>query len=144
MISYFFLAGCKSDNECPLTQACINRECQDPCLFERCGQNARCSAKSHRATCTCIEGHKGDPYDYCRPYECLIDADCPTSLRCDNEKCVDPCACARYAECDARNHRGYCTCNSGYTGDPYGIACELSKTIFCFYFFFLIIKYHFP
>ncbi|CAB4059878.1 unnamed protein product [Lepeophtheirus salmonis] len=116
--------GCKSDFECPNTQSCINRECQNPCLFEQCGQNADCSPKNHRAMCSCIKGHKGDPYSFCRPYECLSDPECPDRLKCENEKCVDPCECARNADCDARNHRGICTCIPDFTGDPYGIACE--------------------
>ena len=53
--------------------------------------------------------------------------ECPTTLACRNEKCVDPCECARHAYCQARNHRGICTCEPGYTGDPYGIACTESK-----------------
>ena len=123
----FLTAGCRSDDECPLTEACFDRECQDPCLYEECGQNALCSPKEHRAICTCKPNHIGNPYDRCRPYECLRDPDCPTTQRCDNEKCVDPCQCARFADCSPRNHRGYCTCFPDYTGDPYGIACTPSK-----------------
>ena len=117
------VAGCKSDSECPLTQACINRECQDPCPFEQCGQNAECSVRNHKAKCTCLPQHKGNPYVICTPYECLIDPDCHTTKACRNEKCVDPCDCAENADCSPRNHRGICTCIPGYTGDPYGIRC---------------------
>lgn len=124
---YFIAAGCKSDNECPLTQACIQRECQDPCIYERCGTNAQCVVQSHRATCICPPNYRGNPYDSCRRPECVTDPDCPTTLACRNEKCVDPCECARHAYCQARNHRGVCTCEPGYTGDPYGIACTESK-----------------
>ena len=110
-----------------MTLACISRECQDPCLYQKCGINAVCDARNHRAYCSCIENHKGDPYTLCKRYECLRDEDCPTTLACRNEKCVDPCACALNAECDARNHRGYCTCLPRHTGDPYGIECVPSK-----------------
>ena len=120
-------AGCQSDSECDLTLACYDRECQDPCLYENCGVNAICSARSHRAYCTCKPNHIGNPYDFCRPYECLSDPDCPTTQKCENEKCVDPCQCARFADCSPRNHRGYCTCIPDYTGDPYGVACTPSK-----------------
>lgn len=128
---FFYLAGCKSDSECPLTQACINRECVDPCPLERCGINAICSAKNHRAVCSCPPGYRPDPDPYirCKQYECLTDPECPTTLACQNEKCVDPCKCARFADCSARNHRGICTCQTGYTGDPYGIACTPSKKL---------------
>ena len=143
----FHIAGCKSDSECPLTQACINRDCVDPCPLERCGINAICNAKNHRAVCSCPPGYRPDPDPHikCKQYECLTDPECPTTLACRDEKCVDPCKCARYADCSARNHRGICTCQLGYTGDPYGIACtpseclvsitfsivELPLTVFC-------------
>ena len=123
------LAGCKSDDECPLTQACIQRECQDPCPYEQCGIKAFCTVNRHRAKCQCPPGHKGSPYVECKPYECLTDPECPTTLACRNEKCVDPCDCAANADCEARNHRGICTCRPGYTGDPYVEGCRPSKTL---------------
>jgi hypothetical protein len=127
-MSEIFSAGCKSDSECPLTQACINRECVDPCPLERCGVNALCSAKNHRAVCSCPAGYRPDPDPYirCKPFECLTDPECPTTLACESEKCVDPCKCARFADCSPRNHKGICTCQPGYTGDPYGVACTPS------------------
>jgi len=124
---HFVAAGCKHDSECPLTQACINRECQNPCSFEQCGLNAECSVRNHRARCTCLPGHKGNPYENCRQYECLTDSDCSTTLTCRKEKCVDPCDCAQNADCQPRNHRGICTCFPEFTGDPYGVACVPSK-----------------
>jgi hypothetical protein len=126
----FATAGCKSDSECPLTQACINRECVDPCPLERCGVNAICSANNHRAVCSCPPSYRPDPDPYirCKQYECLTDPECPTTLACQNEKCVDPCKCARNADCSPRNHRGICTCQPGFTGDPYGVACTPSKS----------------
>ena len=121
------LAGCKSDDECPLTQACINRECQDPCIYERCGTNAECSVNRHLPKCTCLPGYRGDPYQLCRIIECLTDPECPDDKACRNEKCVDPCDCAPNAICTARGHRGYCECPPGYTGDPYSGGCRKSK-----------------
>ena len=113
----FFTAGCKTDSECPLTQTCLNRECVDPCVFEKCGINAQCSAKNHRAVCSCLPDFKPDPDPYirCKQYECLSDPDCATTLACRNEKCVNPCQCAKFADCSARNHRGICTCQPGFT-----------------------------
>ena len=126
----YILAGCKRDSECPLTLACISRECQDPCrVDDPCGRNAECTVQSHRAVCNCIPQHKGNPYVECLPYECLVDPDCPTTQKCEREVCVDPCACAQHASCRATNHRGICTCDPFYTGDPYGIACTPSKKL---------------
>ena len=126
-ILFCLLAGCKSDDECPLTEACYDRECRDPCLFQDCGTHAVCTARLHQAFCQCKEGYRGNPYDQCRQYECLIDSDCRDTLKCENEKCVDPCACAQFADCTPRNHRGICTCFPDYTGNPYGIVCNPSK-----------------
>jgi hypothetical protein len=125
--------GCQSDNECPLTVACFDRECQDPCLHQTCGVNAVCNAQVHRAYCKCLENYKGNPYDNCRQYECLHDSDCHDTLECSNEKCVDPCLCAEYADCTPRNHRGICKCFPDYTGDPYGVACRPSKILSLIY-----------
>ena len=122
------IAGCKSDDECPTTEACYNRECLDPCTFEKCGLNAECSVRNHRATCKCRPGYKGNPYERCRQYECLSDPECADYLACRNEKCVDPCGdCSVNADCTARNHRAICECRIGYTGNPYGSVCNKSK-----------------
>ena len=79
-----------------------------------------------------MPGHIGNPYDRCRRPECLTDPDCSTTLTCRNEKCVDPCDCALNADCNPRNHRGICNCKPDFTGDPYGIACNPSKTLFLY------------
>ena len=121
-------AGCKSDDECPIKEACYNRECLDPCQFENCGINAECSVRNHKATCKCRPGYKGNPYERCRQYECLSDPECADYLACRNEKCVDPCEdCSINADCTARNHRAICECRIGYTGNPYGSVCSKSK-----------------
>ena len=128
---FFFIlntAGCKSDDECPIIEACYNRECLDPCTFEKCGLNAECSVRNHRATCKCRPGYKGNPYERCRQYECLSDPECADYLACRDEKCVDPCGdCSINADCTARNHRAICECRLGYTGNPYGSVCSKSK-----------------
>ena len=54
--------GCKSDEECPLTQACISRECRDPC---NCGRNADCTVVNHRPICRCKAGFEGNPHIAC-------------------------------------------------------------------------------
>ena len=117
------LAGCRSDEECPLTEACYNRECQDACLHEQCGTNAVCKARNHRGYCQCPEHYRGNPYVSCRRPECTSNPECPDTLKCENEKCVDPCACAANAKCERRNHQGICTCLPGFIGDPYHDGC---------------------
>lgn len=55
---------CMTSSECPMTQACINLKCKDPCPGV-CGQNAVCSVNNHSPTCTCFEGYRGDPFEHC-------------------------------------------------------------------------------
>lgn len=99
--------------------------------MEICGVNALCSVKNHSVSCSCPSGYRPDPDPYirCKPYECLSHPECPTTLACENEQCVDPCKgnCARNADCSVIKHREICRCHPGYQGDPYGIACSPSK-----------------
>lgn len=111
--------GCKSDGECPPTEACVNRECTDPCKYTQCGRNAFCKADyNHKARCHCLEGHRGNPLSSCERPECTKNDDCPYNLACKNERCVDPCNCAPFAQCSVQNHAPSCRCPPGYTGDP--------------------------
>ena len=62
--------GCKSDSECPTTEACQNRQCQNPCVYPNnpCGQGAQCQALNHLAVCSCPVGWAGNPHIEC--YQC--------------------------------------------------------------------------
>ena len=53
--------------------------------------------------------------------ECVEDSECPSELACTGEKCRDPCpgVCGPAAQCDVDNHSAVCSCQPGYTGDPY-------------------------
>lgn len=111
--------GCRSDSECPPTQACVNRECMDPCRYTQCGRNAMCQSDfNHKTRCHCFDGYKGNPMISCERPECTRTDDCPYHLSCVNEKCVDPCNCAPSAQCTVRNHIPTCQCPTGYTGNP--------------------------
>ena len=50
---------CLRNRDCPLTLACIDLKCRDPC---NCARNAHCDVKNHIASCTCLPGYEGDPY----------------------------------------------------------------------------------
>lgn len=71
----------------------------------------------------------------CRP-ECMVSTDCSQDKTCINQKCVDPCpgTCGLNARCQIVNHNPICSCQNGYTGDPF-IQCYLepSKALFQFY-----------
>ena len=51
VISYFSEIGCQDDSECPVKQACINRECTNPCRRLRCSGNDLCQVNNHVPEC---------------------------------------------------------------------------------------------
>ena len=55
---------CVVSGECPLTRACVNQKCTDPCLGA-CGLQARCEVINHSPICSCREGQTGDPFRSC-------------------------------------------------------------------------------
>uniref|UniRef100_A0A0K2TAS5 Putative LOC101893139 [Musca domestica] n=1 Tax=Lepeophtheirus salmonis TaxID=72036 RepID=A0A0K2TAS5_LEPSM len=124
------------DKDCPSQEACIDRECQNPCLsFRPCVENAECRVYNtlplRTMTCSCREGYSGKGDEKCELITepivvgCSNDRDCSTSLACRNTECVNPCAkdrpCAQTARCEVNRHKSHCTCPPGMTGDPYSI-----------------------
>lgn len=58
--------GCKSDDECPLTDTCLNRQCVNPCAATNpCASNAVCQATNHKAVCRCPDGFIGNAFVNC-------------------------------------------------------------------------------
>lgn len=124
-----FTVGCRSDSECPPTQACVNRQCVDPCSYTQCGVNAVCRADTnHRARCYCPDSYRGDPFVLCNRPECTSDVDCPYNLACRNEHCENPCSCGPGALCTVTNHRPACQCPPGYVGNPH-VSCTIGETL---------------
>lgn len=92
----------------------------DPCYPTPCGPNSQCRVTfNSQATCSCLPGFSGTA-PMCRP-ECVLNSDCLPALACLNQKCIDPCvgACGRSAMCRPSNHNAICSCQPGYTGDPF-------------------------
>lgn len=119
--------GCRSDSECPPTEACVNKECTDPCRFTQCGRNALCKSDyNHKARCHCYDGYRGNPLISCERPECTNNDECPYNLACQNEKCVDPCNCGPSAQCIVNRHIPSCRCPPGYTGNPER-SCEIIR-----------------
>lgn len=132
MLAFFicisFSVGCRADNDCPATHACVNRNCIDVCEQIQCGRNAICrSDYSHHARCYCLDGFRGNPLVACERPECTTNQDCPFHLTCINERCQDPCNCAPGAQCRVDNHISTCKCLPGRVGDPY-VGCTLVDT----------------
>ncbi|QQP34980.1 Putative LOC101893139, partial [Caligus rogercresseyi] len=117
-------AGCASDNDCRITEACVDANCVNPCLIKNpCGVHAQCSPNLHQAQCRCDEGFEGDPYTGCSIIGCKSDSECPNEKACRNRDCVDLCLkdnpCAVFADCVSRDHLAQCRCKIGYQGNPY-------------------------
>lgn len=101
---------------------------QHPCMRSPCGPYSQCHAVEDHAICACLSGYFGTPPN-CHP-ECVSNADCPLDKSCVNQICSDPCpgVCGYNARCHIVNHNPICSCNAGYSGDPF-VRCveELSK-----------------
>lgn len=111
--------GCTSDNDCPTSEACINRLCRNPC---NCGTNSVCLVQNHRPICSCKDGFEGNPNLACHTVGCRTDSDCDFGKACINGNCIDPCLvkdpCGINAECYVFRNRAECRCLSGYRGNP--------------------------
>lgn len=119
--------GCRSDSDCSPREACVNRQCENPCSYTQCGTNALCRADgNHKARCYCPDNYRGDPYVRCTSPECTKDSDCPYNLACRNERCESPCNCAPTALCTVTDHRAACKCPPGYLGNPQ-IECTIGE-----------------
>lgn len=103
---------------------------ENPCIPSPCGPNSQCRVISNTPACSCLPNYIGRAPN-CRP-ECTINAECPSNRACQSEKCVDPCpgSCGVNTECSVINHSPVCSCQIGFTGDPFG-GCNIipSKTI---------------
>ncbi|VEN60882.1 unnamed protein product, partial [Callosobruchus maculatus] len=112
--------GCTSDNDCPGTEACINRLCRNPC---NCGTDAECFVNNHRAVCSCRKGFEGNPNIACQAVGCRIDSECGSGRACINGNCINPCLvkdpCGVNSECFVHQHHAECRCTSGYRGNPF-------------------------
>ncbi|CAL8089036.1 unnamed protein product [Orchesella dallaii] len=61
---------CRKDNECSSAHTCVENTCKDPCMSRgkvRCGLNAQCRGRNHKAECYCPSGYRGDPLSRCLP-----------------------------------------------------------------------------
>uniref|UniRef100_A0A8D8VM32 Neurogenic locus Notch protein n=1 Tax=Cacopsylla melanoneura TaxID=428564 RepID=A0A8D8VM32_9HEMI len=100
----------------------------NPCLPSPCGPNSICRVIGNTPACSCVENYIGRPPN-CRP-ECTINAECAGNLACINERCKDPCpgSCGAHASCAVVNHTPRCTCDPGFTGDPFSLCFFIQET----------------
>lgn len=99
-----------------------------PCSPNPCGPNARCREQNGVGACQCLDGYTGNPYEGCRP-ECIVNSDCPLNKACSRMKCLDPCpgTCGSNSLCHVSNHMPICTCQQGYTGNPYNYCIVMEE-----------------
>lgn len=70
----FYSVGCTRNEDCPLTEACINNACQHPCAIHNpCAPNAVCINTNHGSDCSCAEGYQGNGYVGCVPGKIAVD-----------------------------------------------------------------------
>lgn len=101
------------------------------CVPSPCGPNAECRDVAGTPACSCLPNYIGTPPG-CRP-ECTINPECPSTKACMNQRCADPCpgSCGTNARCSVINHTPICTCETGYTGDPFsGCILKQGRPIF--------------
>jgi len=105
--------------QCNPQQAAIP-EVLNPCNPSPCGINAECKTRNGAGSCICLPEYLGNPYEGCRP-ECSVNTDCPSNKACLRNRCQDPCpgTCGPNAICQVINHLPTCSCNPGFTGDPF-------------------------
>ena len=115
----------------------------DPCQPSPCGINAVCRERNGAASCTCFPEMFGDPYIECKP-ECSINPECPDDKACVNNKCVDPCpgVCGQHATCRTTRHQPSCTCDPGYTGDPFRFCTRITTGMAYFYSYLAQLLYN--
>lgn len=108
----------------------VEEPISNPCVPSPCGPNSICNpspdGKSH--TCLCQPTFEGIP-PQCRR-ECSTNDECPTNRACTNYKCNDPCpgSCGTNTKCAVRLHTPMCSCEDGYTGDPF-TACHRTPLV---------------
>lgn len=89
---------CVLNSDCPISKACINRHCVDPCSIQNlCGIHAICQVRDHTATCVCPDGWMGDPsYQCLLPPPVSIVPDANISRPCAPSPCGDNSDCNIY------------------------------------------------
>lgn len=89
------------------------------CVPNPCGPYSQCREIGTTAVCSCLPDYIGRAPN-CRP-ECTSNQECPANLACINERCKDPCpgSCGNSAYCSVVMHSPVCSCDNGFTGDPF-------------------------
>ena len=105
----------------------------DSITCPKCGFNAECQIRDEgsNVSCKCMSGYLGDPKTGCRP-ECILNSECSTQEACIEKRCQDPCTntCGVHAKCSVVNHFAVCTCQDGFSGNPFKICTKIDNSTF--------------
>jgi hypothetical protein len=124
--------SCRTNSDCHHGEVChINvngkRVCIEPCNVLFCPTNEMCKLANEKPICSCKDGYLRDSFGVCSKFsKCQSNADCKPDEICQKhasgynacQKACDSVLCPNGAYCEAKNHSGYCKCNSGYKGRP--------------------------
>lgn len=132
---------CIQNSECPLTEACSNQKCRDPCVGA-CGVGARCIVVNHSPICSCPSRFEGDPFTRCIPIgmifiDKLIISFLTNCILFSVERPmdpIDPCRpspCGPNSQCRPVGDSPSCTCLSEYIGSPPNCRPECSSNADC-------------
>lgn len=99
---------CVVNTDCPISKACINNKCIDPCTGV-CGVGAKCQVTNHVPICFCPPDRTGDPFVTCYPFQPTIGSENP----------CDPSPCGPFSRCLVSS-QGFatCSCLPNYFGVP--------------------------
>ena len=113
-----------------------------PCSLSPCGPNSQCREINRQAVCACLPEFLGQPPG-CRP-ECTINSECSSTKACINRKCTNPCpgTCGLNAQCETINHRPICSCQAGYTGDPFSNCLPSPSKFYYFSTYYSIFQFN--
>lgn len=146
---------CTSDSSCPPQLTCVNRRCENPCSrSDVCDVQQTCTVLDTTPTrtvvCKCPPDTITDGQGRCQPIPqadvgCRSNTDCADSFKCIVGSCVLACSvdrCGINALCVSREHRGQCSCPTGYTGNAL-IECSpgMNQLRLAFLFFFFNLNF---
>lgn len=119
----------------------VNEPVVDVCTITQCGQYSQCREVNGQGVCSCLSEYIGSP-PFCKP-ECTTSSECPVDRACVNKKCIDPCPnqCGLQAGCRVLNHSPICSCQTGFTGDPFLRCFSVPRKKFFVTIFLYIVLY---
>jgi len=110
---------CTTDSDCPHDLSCKQNECQYPCDFTSCAEEAYCKNENRTAICKCIIGYSGDPWTLCKRLPCAKDGEsCKGNYCCNGLNCGWPFIAEQTCHKDETPCTDYFHCKNGIKRNP--------------------------